>query len=323
MEELLWRLIPWGYEVLLQIEQWRTPLVETVFKTITHLGDELFLIAFLPVLFWCVGRRAGIGTAYAYLVSTYLNGALKHYFDIPRPDSPLLEGELQDAGITARLSPVVEETSPSWPSNHSQGAIVSWGYLAYVLKSSGFWVVAVVLTLLIAFSRMVMGVHFPQDIIGGLALGGLYMVAWFPLEGQAARYLAGAGTWTTIGLSIVIPVLAVLLAPSSTAAMSMGAITGISIGLVVDRIYLNYHPGGIWWKRVLRAPVGLAVVFGLYLGLSALFGLFDEAFGLTVELALRMLRYGLVAFGGIYLAPWLLCRLGLADRQKGTGVGSE
>jgi membrane-associated phospholipid phosphatase len=315
MENLLWQLVPWGYEILLQIEAWRTSLLDPFFSAITELGGERFYIILFAIVYWCFSKPIGVGAALAALFSATFNAWLKALFDIPRPVSPALEDTLKQAGIIPRLTALFEETSPSWPSNHAQGSTVMWAYLAVRARRAWLWVVAVVLIALVAFSRMYGGVHFPQDVIGGVLLGVIFLALWFALEPRVSSLLASLSGGAIIGLSLGIPLVLLLILRLEDAITPMGATMGMGAGYVWQSRTANFSPAGVWWKRVLRAILGLVLVFAVYLGLSALFGTFDESVGEFLGHALRTFRYALVGLTGFYAAPWLFLRLGLAERE--------
>jgi undecaprenyl-diphosphatase len=71
--------------------------------------------------------------------------------------------------------------SPSFPSNHSAMAAAGALALTRMMPAGGwiFWPLALV----IAFSRVYLGLHWPTDVLGGLILG--FAVAWFVLGGKA------------------------------------------------------------------------------------------------------------------------------------------
>lgn len=315
MESVLWQLIPWGYEILLQIQTWRSPVLTSFFSAITELGGERFYIVLFAVVYWCFSKPVGVGAALAALFSATFNASVKALCDIPRPISPLLEGKLREAGITDRLVALFEETSPSWPSNHAQGSTIMWGYLAVRAKRLWFWAVAVVLIGLIGFSRMYGGVHFPQDIIGGILLGVLFMVIWFAFEPRLGSLLGSQSDGVKIALSIAVPLVILLVLRLEDAVTPMGGAMGLGVGHVLQSRSARFSPAGVWWKRVLRGVFGLVLVFGVYLGLSAVFGLFDESVGVLLGHALRTFRYALVALTGFFVAPWLFLRLKLAEPE--------
>jgi undecaprenyl-diphosphatase len=99
----------------------------------------------------------------------------------PRPDAALA---------------LVMETSPSFPSGHAVRATVVFGLLAYLLFRSYRAVWARVLTvsvyllavLLVAMSRVYLGVHYVTDVWGGMLLGGALLAAVVGCLEIAARY---------------------------------------------------------------------------------------------------------------------------------------
>ncbi len=68
---------------------------------------------------------------------------------------------------------------PGFPSGHAMTAVLFYGLIAYLLlphlKSRGWrilaFVDAILIALLVGFSRIFIGLHFPTDILGGYAIG--------------------------------------------------------------------------------------------------------------------------------------------------------
>jgi membrane-associated phospholipid phosphatase len=81
----------------------------------------------------------------------------------------------------------LDEAPPtsSFPSGHTAATIALWGALAILASERArsavvrglFLTLAVVLPLLVASSRLYRGMHFPSDVLGGVALGGLWLLA--------------------------------------------------------------------------------------------------------------------------------------------------
>jgi undecaprenyl-diphosphatase len=73
----------------------------------------------------------------------------------------------------------------SFPSGHAMVGIIFYTVIAYFLtqgmKSQSvkalIWVTAYMMVVLVGISRIVLSAHYPSDIIGGYALGGLFVLS--------------------------------------------------------------------------------------------------------------------------------------------------
>lgn len=75
-------------------------------------------------------------------------------------------------------------SSPAFPSSHAVAALAAYGFLAWALardaRAATRWLASAgtaLLVLLVAGSRVVLGVHHVTDVIGGLLLAGAWALA--------------------------------------------------------------------------------------------------------------------------------------------------
>jgi membrane-associated phospholipid phosphatase len=140
------------------------------FSWLTHLGDAELLAPVCLMVALLLWRKAHHGLALGWVMAlggiVLLNPALKRIFARARP--------LHDHGLAL-------ETSFSFPSGHSAGAIVSYGmlmYLALRLLPARWHVPAAMAAaaaiVTIACSRVFLQVHFASDVAAGLLTG----LAW-------------------------------------------------------------------------------------------------------------------------------------------------
>ncbi|MFD3700202.1 phosphatase PAP2 family protein [Streptomyces sp. NPDC058646] len=145
------------------------PWVQSAFEVWTEYGLLLFGALFISVWWRARGRRgpralalavlAPLATAVAYVVSE----SLKSVVDEERPCRAV-------AGAAASLIACPPPGDWSFPSNHA--AIGGGAAVALALAVRRLALLTVPLALLMAFSRVFVGVHYPHDVAVGLLLGG-------------------------------------------------------------------------------------------------------------------------------------------------------
>lgn len=311
MGEWLESLVPWGTDFLVQLQSYTPEWLVAIFAIFTFMGNEEFYLFLLPVVYWTIDRQVGIRLGYLSLLSAWINSVFKHLFAIPRPADPQL-----DIPYPA--------TDPSFPSGHAQGAVVNWAYLAYSFRNRVFWIVAVIVILGIGLSRLVLGVHFPQDVLGGWIIGLVVLLIYIRLEEPVSRWVADQKTPVQVVLAAGVPVVLIFLHPAGPEGLypvagsitPMAALAGLGVGLIMERAWVRFRVDGEWWRRVLRFLLGLVVVAILYVGPRLIL---PEEMDHGLEVATRLVRYAVVGWAVAFLAPWLFVRLRLAGQEEGVG----
>ena len=154
----IWNDISW-------VEGIRTPFFNFFFYNVSLTGYPIFLFLFIAFgyFFWSPQRFSRV--AMLLFISAVINSFLKDFFQDPRPPADFM----LDGGIG---------TSYGWPSGHAQIAVTLWGLLAYELKNKFISIGAITFILLVAFSRMYLGVHDLGDVAAGLLIGGFILLLW-------------------------------------------------------------------------------------------------------------------------------------------------
>ncbi|ERH09054.1 MAG: membrane-associated phospholipid phosphatase [halophilic archaeon J07HX64] len=161
----------WDYEVNRAIDGFLPDSVTDGFALATHLGDTA-VVAGLVVGFYWLGsadnwRRRGLVVAVAVAALT-LNIGLKGVLDVQRPLYAA-----RAAGDPLVFAPANYDGF-STPSGHAMGAAAVYGGLA-ALSDIGTRrrraLVAGGIIAAVAFSRVVIGVHYVGDVVLGVALG--------------------------------------------------------------------------------------------------------------------------------------------------------
>ena len=183
-------------DILLYIQDHiRSGFLDKVFPNITFLGNAgIFWIALTAVLLcFKKTRRAAVCSMIALVGSLLLNNILlKPLVNRVRPyeviDGLVLIGK--------------KATDGSFPSGHTAASIASAVAMCRYLKKR--WSVPlIVLALMISFSRLYIGIHYPTDVLAGLLDGILLAVIAWVIESRLYRgvpkYAAFAGETTIEG----------------------------------------------------------------------------------------------------------------------------
>ncbi len=157
-------ILEWDASVLLWIqENMRTELMTTIMKAITRLGDGGSLWIVLAIILLVLNKTRKVGAASAVaLIITFLtvNLGIKNMVARTRPYEV----------IDGLINLVEKQSDFSFPSGHSAHAFAV-GVVILIMMPKKIGVPIFVISILMAFSRLYVGVHYPTDVIAGAILG--------------------------------------------------------------------------------------------------------------------------------------------------------
>lgn len=159
------------------------PWAIIVLDGLTFLGSTFLLVVVVGIaagwLWRPGGHRAVVFLVGAAATSTLLNAAVKSTVDRARPD------------VADRL---IAAPGASFVSGHALGATVVFGALLVAVwpllpRTGRRPVAAIIVAVVVAVgaSRVLLGVHYPTDVVGGHLLGLAWLAGWAALIGPRAR----------------------------------------------------------------------------------------------------------------------------------------
>jgi len=170
---------------------WRTSRGLAIASTVSLFGTSLVMSALALVVLLTLHRQnwraVVVGWTLVLGGGKLVEAVLKHTFHRTRPI-----GALQ----------YLHGASYSYPSGHSMGAMIGYGLLAYLVlrrvrQPVGRAVVtaaAALIILGIGLSRLVLGVHYFTDVVGGFAAGGMWLaLSLAAVEAARERLVAATG----------------------------------------------------------------------------------------------------------------------------------
>ncbi len=163
--------------LITELQEFLMPFADYLRWLSLHTYAKFYLII-TAALYWSGYAVIGARLTCGILMSTIVFGCCRHFFISPRP---YWEYQNLFQGVTERAH--------GMPSGHSQNAIVFWGLSAWSIRKISFWLIALMISMTIAVSRLFLAVHYPVQVLAGLGLGILFLFLWSILETRILHWL--------------------------------------------------------------------------------------------------------------------------------------
>ncbi len=288
------------------LEGIRNPFFDWFFSLITHIGDETVFLVIALIVFWCVSKREGYYLLFVGFFGQVINNLLKLIFRVPRPF-------VADKTLTPVESAVDRALGYSFPSGHTQNIAGTLGVVT--AKTNKKWLkgVCIALIILVAFSRMYLGVHTPLDVVVSLGIALVLVLALYPMFKTEERYerfmpyLVIASILFSLVYMLYFPLFKNVshdthnLNTGLEFAYTMAGCTiGLAVVYFVDSSFTKFDTHAPWYAQIVKLVLGFAIVIGIKAGLEIPLVFICGG----NELIARLIRYFLiVAFAG---AVWPL-----------------
>lgn len=291
------------------LESLRNPVLDFIFSLITLCGEETVFMAVGMIVFWCIHKYKGYYLLCVGFMGTVINQFLKILCRVPRP-------WIKDPNFTIVESAREAATGYSFPSGHTQTSVGLFGGIARATKIRALRMGMIVLAVLVALSRMYLGVHTPADVLVSVAVALFLVFAAYPLFKKAEkspRVMYGI-LFSFLGLMVAYILFVMLyrfpeavyhvdevhnlISARKNGFTLLGCAVGLIVVYAVDQKWTHFDTKAVWWAQVLKVTGGLALVVAVKALLKTPLNVL-----LVNEFAARSVRYFLMVVVGGALWP--------------------
>lgn len=283
-------------EVISFLQSFSSDILNLIMMIVTSFGSLYFIMFFILLIYWCYNKEIGYKLALIISCSMVLNSIVKGLVQTPRPIG--VEGIVSIGTYTA--------LGYSFPSGHTQN-ITTFGTSLFIFtKNKLMFIISVILMVLVAISRLYLGLHWPVDILGGLILALIVSISLNELFIKLNSFKINI----LIALLILIFSLGFLFISKDKMGYdyfnSMGLISGIYLGHLFERRFVNFSPSSSNTDNIMKLIIGSSTVILI----EVLFKyLFVETF------ILLLVKYFIIGFWVIGIIPFIFKLTNLYYRE--------
>lgn len=287
-------------EFLNKIRQSIPVFFDKLFKLITNLGGQEILILVILVVYFVFSKKIGQKLAYTIFASLLFNNSLKAVVNRVRPfNHPNANQALQDSQLS-------NATGQSFPSGHSQNSAVTYMSVAIAFKKNYLWIISSILIFLVGISRIMLGVHYPTDVVVGIALGIGFAFGGIKLFERFEDNFKNIMILYIVTALVFLPFAIIYFGrvtdgteASYIAYKDLYTIYSFYLGFIlavyIEKKFVDFDESPSLKIRIIRMIGAMVIVVGLMFGLKAVFP--------SKNLYFDMIRYFMLSFIGLGIYP--------------------
>jgi len=313
-------------------------VVEEIMDVISDLGEPFVYIGILTVLYYIWDKKLAYKGMVGVITSVVINSVAKSSFRLDKPNT--------NWGYD------LVTTSYGLPSGHAQVSTSFWGLLAALFtkkwedsdknfseieneiveikptfwrvvgsffKKWGMVILAIIIPLLISFSRIYLGVHWFTDVTTGIGIGIVIFAIYILVEEPIGKFMENQSNW--VKMAFVLLMLIVFALPIILLQFNLGQkgienifsdmnvialIVTISISYIWEEKLVNFNTAvDKKWKIFIRILFALALV-GLYIAYDAIY---DPDIITITKMVVDLIIYTILGPVMILLVPWIIKKL--------------
>ncbi len=275
----------------------------------TICGEELVLILLLGFIYWCYDKEFGKFIGVNIVVGLVWNPMLKNVALRRRPyfDHPGIRC-IRPAEADADPFDIAEQGF-SFPSGHSTNGVIAYGSMPVYKKNKWLTVLGIVMPLLIGLSRVLLGVHYPTDVLVGWLMGVIVVFFVSYLQRKVKR------KWILHLVLFVTALPGMLYCKTADYYTCVGLMAGLFLAIAFEEKYVHFENTKNPAECVIRIIGGFAVYALSNMLLKLPFPKEFLASGTTAAFLVRFVRYIIVGFVTLGAYPLVFSKIRLPQRS--------
>ena len=292
----------WEPKFIVFLQSYVTPVLQKIFEAVTFLGDEYAMVLIIGFIFWGykkeLGKKIGTYAITALVSSVAINNIVmrrRPYFD--HSDVKCLKARASDADPYD-----IAVQGYSFPSGHATNSVSTYTVLGMNVRKTVLRIVFFLIPILIGLSRIVLGVHYPTDILAGWLISALIVLVISGIKNQYVVY----------SLLVAIGIAGCFFSKSNDYYSALGIAFGFIAGFIFEDKLVHFTNTKNVFRMILRTLGGLVVFVVVDKVLEIPFSreFIDAASALSH--VVRTVRYTLASFVVIGVYPMVF---GFVDKK--------
>ena len=267
-------------------------------KAASTIGGETISLLLLIVMLFCYKKEAGKRIARTVLTASMCYPMIKNIILRVRPYMAHQDSIKVLQVVEADADPMdIIQQGYSFPSGHSSTSVSLYDSIARELRKRWMWTLAVVMPLLIGFSRIAVGVHYPTDVLAGWAVGFAAIGFNILLEKYVKK------EWQQYAILLALTVPGIFWCHSRDYYSTLGLLIAAATAFPYEAKYVQFRDTRNVWAMILRTLGAFAIYFILNTVLKMPFSKEWLDSGILAANLVRTARYAVIMFIVIAVYP--------------------